>query len=343
LTIKPNDPDRLFDHGQSAFYVGDVHWRKNKLADARRYFEIYRAAAQRVLQVRDDYPNAELELAYANSNLGVLRIEQLRDPRGGAALFAETISVIAPIAADLDTMRNLDLAYRHQILATAQFDSAANVLALTPGWIDVLGKLEGLRTKDRSLAFYVAQDLYVLGELEIRAGRVAEGRARQARAEAIAGDGLKIDPDNRDWLALATQFDLKAADSRAECSEFDFAFSVDGYRAVACLRSGNSDARRICEAFASWLPTQKPNLEAEKIWSAILASCSKDPAVVADQALPESLDRTAAAWFFARDMHSFSLWTQMELAEFRSAGRNKTRIRALGDDLKRRGWNGGES
>jgi hypothetical protein len=44
--------------------------------------------------------------------------------------------------------------------------------------------------------------------------------------------------------------------------------------------------------------------------------------------------------FFSRELQRHSIWTQIELAKFNSAGLNTGEAAALADDLKRRGWDG---
>jgi hypothetical protein len=347
LARKPDDADRLFDHGQKAFYVAEMHWRRGELEDAQRFSDIYWAASQRLVEVMPGYPGAALELAYANTNLGVLRLEQFRDPRGAEAVFAEAVRVVAAMAADLDAKRNLNLAYANQVRTRAQFDGVAPVLELAGKWATVIDELEAARHTDRNLNYQVVRHLILLSEVEERAGRQTKADAHRARALKIAGEELRSDPDNKRWLELASKLDLLAGS--AECQQtsatpdFNFADAAENFLAMSCLRRGSMDARPVCSRYAAWLPAQKPNFEAEPVWAAMLGLCSRDPAVSLDRGLADALDRAAEERFFSNDPQGFSLSTQTELAQFNSAGRNTVRIREIREDLKRRGWNGSQS
>ncbi len=70
LRRSPKDPDRIFDHAQNVFYVGEAAYRLN---DRRRgeaqSFEYLRLARQ-LMAVDGDNPRSRLELAYATNNIG---------------------------------------------------------------------------------------------------------------------------------------------------------------------------------------------------------------------------------------------------------------------------------
>jgi hypothetical protein len=343
LSRKPDDPDRLFDHGQKAFYVLEMHRRLGELQDARRFSEIYWAASQRLLDVKRDYPGAAVELVYANINLGVLDVEEFRDPRSAEPLFADGIEVITPFASDIETKRNLNLAYAYHVQTLAQFETAEKTLAAAEGWKTVLQELDEARANDVSLNFPVARDLGLLGGLELSGGRFTEGDRHRAQARAIAQRELTSDPDNKRWLAYAAKLELKLAGascSKEDAASFDPADAVQLYRMQSCLEQGSTDARVACAKFAGWLPAQKPDFEAEPVWAALLGLCSRHPEVAGDAALFGKLDGIAADRFFSGEPHGYALSTQIELSQFRSAGRNTAHVLKLREDLLWRGWNG---
>jgi tetratricopeptide (TPR) repeat protein len=343
VSRRPSDPERLFAHGQSAFWVGDLYRQSFDLERSSYYLETYKTATQSALDLQPDYPDATLELAYANVNLGQLAVELSRDPRAASGLFADALKIVEAEASDKEALQNLNLILGYQAQAMAQFDLASNVLQVMDKWDIVVGELDKARKSDRSLNYDVARDLNVMGELERRAGATERGEAHVARAREIARQELTTDPSNDTWLSLASRLELKVAaqgcPKAGEENAFEFSDAVEVRRALSCLERSDVRKATICRDFVDWLATQKPNFIAEITWAGILSRCSRDGAVSADSLLLEAHDRAAETIFFAKSPHTYSIWAQTELAKFNSAGRNTVRVQKLRDDLKRRGWN----
>lgn len=70
LRRAPNDPERLFDHAQSVFYIGDIASIKGDLAAGEARMHEYLALAESMVALDADKSKYRLELAYATSNLG---------------------------------------------------------------------------------------------------------------------------------------------------------------------------------------------------------------------------------------------------------------------------------
>ncbi len=78
IAVDPNQPDRIYQHAQSAFWAGYFAWRRSELDTAEARFIEYRDLSERLLA--HDAANLEwqAEAAYAHSNLGTLYISQDR-------------------------------------------------------------------------------------------------------------------------------------------------------------------------------------------------------------------------------------------------------------------------
>jgi TIR domain len=346
LSRRKDDPERLFAHGQSAFWVGDLYWRRADLDQASYYFELYKTMSEDVVAKQPDYPGAVMEVAYAKANVGQVMVEQFYDVRKASELFAEAIRTIEPEAKDIPSKLSLSVIMGFQAQAMAQFEPASKVLAMVEAWSEVVGELDKARSADRSLNYDVARDLNMIGEFEIRAGLQERGAKRVAQARAIASEELRSDSGNSMWLSLASRLELKAATqgcprSPAAASSFNFADEVEIRRALSCLEHGDGPRTGICRAFVDWLAVQKPRYIAQITWSRVLGVCSRAKEVVSDEELFQAQDHVAHEMFFSRELLTHSIWTQIELAKFNSAGLNTTEAAALKDDLKRRGWDGG--
>ncbi|MDB5471320.1 MAG: hypothetical protein JWR84_2880 [Caulobacter sp.] len=76
LAKSPADPDRLFAHGQSAYWRGYIDYRRANTAAARTAWLEYRTLSERLLAVRPDEVRSLRELGYADGNLCTLELEQ---------------------------------------------------------------------------------------------------------------------------------------------------------------------------------------------------------------------------------------------------------------------------
>ncbi|MEZ5915218.1 MAG: tetratricopeptide repeat protein [Parvularculaceae bacterium] len=75
LRRAPNNPDRIFDHAQNVFYVGEAAIRRYDRTTQEKQNNEYLRLAQRLMEIDGDNPRSQLELAYATNNLGNVRSE----------------------------------------------------------------------------------------------------------------------------------------------------------------------------------------------------------------------------------------------------------------------------
>lgn len=72
LNRDSENPQRLFDHSQSVFWVGYIALQTGKIDVAQRYFEQYQRYAAKLVAQEPKKPEWRQELAYAHSNLGTV-------------------------------------------------------------------------------------------------------------------------------------------------------------------------------------------------------------------------------------------------------------------------------
>lgn len=78
LERDPDNPQRLFDHSQSVFWVGYIDWQRGDLGQAEHHMRAYRDYAERLVALEPGRPEWQVELGYAVANLGALAFEQRR-------------------------------------------------------------------------------------------------------------------------------------------------------------------------------------------------------------------------------------------------------------------------
>jgi len=79
LNRAPMQFQRVFDHAQSVYWQGYIHWRMKRLPAAQSAFEQYRELAHRLVAIRPDSAEARTEMAAAGNNLAVLYMEIGKD------------------------------------------------------------------------------------------------------------------------------------------------------------------------------------------------------------------------------------------------------------------------
>jgi hypothetical protein len=79
LANEPDNPDRIFTHAQSEYWVGQAAWRKRDRETTTRHWQGYLAQAQKLLALDKDQARANLEIGYAFGNLCELYLNDEHD------------------------------------------------------------------------------------------------------------------------------------------------------------------------------------------------------------------------------------------------------------------------
>ena len=82
LKRRPNDPDAIFAHAQSAFWIGDAALDSGEYDKARTAWDEYLREAQLLRRIEGRTRRALLELGYANGNLCHLKLRNRADVAG---------------------------------------------------------------------------------------------------------------------------------------------------------------------------------------------------------------------------------------------------------------------
>ncbi len=93
LRAAPDDPQRVFDHAQSEYWVGLIHWRQGDLAGAEAGFEAYAALARRLVRLAPNNADWRLEPGYADSDLGMFALRQSLDATRAERFFTAALDV----------------------------------------------------------------------------------------------------------------------------------------------------------------------------------------------------------------------------------------------------------
>lgn len=206
LARAPDDRDRIFGHAQSEFWLGYAALQRQDLATARRYFEAYRALADRLVAIDPANAVYRQEAGYAQGNLCTVGLQDAQ---------ADKQVTVATCRSALALMQ--DAARR---FPPAKADEAAVEVGNYHAWLaealKVTGDLRGaevqysaqaritdrLRARDpRNMehrdTWVVTQ--FSLAEIEAQTGRGAQARARLLAARDVITGMRAFDPANETW------------------------------------------------------------------------------------------------------------------------------------------------
>jgi tetratricopeptide (TPR) repeat protein len=79
LARRPGNPDAIFAHAQSEYWVGDAAWRQAQLATAEVHWQGYLAQAKALARAEPGTRRSLTELGYANGNLCELAMRKTKD------------------------------------------------------------------------------------------------------------------------------------------------------------------------------------------------------------------------------------------------------------------------
>lgn len=240
LRRSPNDPQRIYEHAQNVFYVGDVARLRGMTNEAEAAMRNYKALAQRLIATDPSNPTWQMEGIYADTNLGILLMESGRYSEA-ASVFENSLSDREKLAASAPD----NAQYRKALIEVLAWlgDAREKEGRLDDGLAQrerQIVLLQPLITNPNSDAEYRRQAVVAYraaGRLNAVRGNLAAG-IQQMRTSVNIGDALlKAEPANTDWAAMT-------AYSKLELAKFDLAArNVD--EASALVRSGCDSADRL--------------------------------------------------------------------------------------------------
>lgn len=207
LARDESNPQRIFDHAQSVYWVGYVAYQRADIGLAEVKFTEYRRLAEKLVLLDSMKADWQAELGYANSNLGTLLYDQGRLDEASSIFERELeLAQAQSHAAATNYSRQVRVAQARAWLGDVRFsqgelqDASDQRQAEIAVYSDALSRdpknndaKAGLAVSQRTLA----QIMLGRGELST-AGEFAE------RSRAAAVELTELDPENSSWLANAT-------------------------------------------------------------------------------------------------------------------------------------------
>jgi serine/threonine protein kinase/uncharacterized MAPEG superfamily protein len=198
LARAPQDGQRLFDHAQSAYWVGYVAKQRGQLPESMQQFQAYLALAKQLALAYPAQLEWQKELGHANSNLGVLLIDQL--PESALVYFQAAQAVWQRLVAAAPEVRF----YQANSLgwtakAHGSMGNYAAALAAEQQKLAVLNSMPDAAT-NRRVQHLVGNAYYESGRMQFYLGDTAAALANTRQAVALMQALVDSDSSNLEWL-----------------------------------------------------------------------------------------------------------------------------------------------
>jgi MTH538 TIR-like domain (DUF1863) len=257
LAKAPNDPQRIYDHAQSVFWVGDAAWKRADGAMAEDKFGRYLDLAGRLSQIDPTNSEWRAELAFAHVNVATV---QLGTNRPAQAL--KSLAIAVEILNDIRLTRpglgfELAQAYGWQADAYAMLGDYPSALAREVLKQTVFLSMPGA-DKNKRAQRGIVSSLFKASRYELALGRTDLARIRARDSLSIAVRLVEADPQNQFWRGdeCATRLALveieSTSDERALARE-ELKASSDCLAKFGAKASFNQYGSLLLRARALWL------------------------------------------------------------------------------------------
>lgn len=214
LRRSPKNPERMFDHAQSVFFVGETARLRGDINEAGKQFREYRRLADRMVAADPDNQKYQLEIVYSSTNLGIIEIAQARYADAVATL-QTSISALEPFL----TAQPGNPEYLNLMLEALGYHAEA---------LEADGDLnQAIRQRERQLSLlapYLAQERpdaqlrqkAMIAHMHLSRLRFTRAETKIALDEAAAAANIgkqlvALEPANADWLSRSASTQLNQA------------------------------------------------------------------------------------------------------------------------------------
>ena len=281
----PSDPERLFEHAQNVFWVGEIARQRGQLDQAEASAREYRNLAYRMTAIQPGNIRWRMETQYADAQVGIVYLAKRRFPEASAQ-FAKALSTIERVAwaepGNRDYQQNLsrDLAWlADSRRAEGKLDDAIALRERQVALLDRLGASgRDVAYRDQLIVAHQALGRLFASKAEVRPA-LEQLRLAVAQAEAL----IPTEPQNMRWVESAAASKLALAKTLIALGRNQEA-GVEG-------RSGCVFASRLVlrdKGVASWRDIHRDCLTV-RASLALATGASQEAASLADEALRSAL------------------------------------------------------
>ncbi len=214
LRRHPDDPQRMWDHAQSVYYIGSIAFQRGRIDEAAARYREYRRLADGMIAADPNNPKMQLEGYYASSNLGEVELAQARYSEAARTFQGSVSAMELLIAADPGNREYQDLMQES--------------LAYHADALDRSGKLElAIKQRERQLTLlapHLAQTRpdaefrrnamianMALSHLRFRRGDIKVALSHAATAVELGRQLVELEPSNANWIGQSSSTLLNQA------------------------------------------------------------------------------------------------------------------------------------
>ena len=208
LRETPDDPERIFDHSQSEFWLARAYAALNRPDQVRAFYQAYKRLTDRLAAMQPANPRFQREAGYADGDLCAL---DLHPPAHVAAAVRECQSALDHMEAAAQRLPGdgeveRDLINRHAWLADAcrgagDYDGARRNRAAEEALLD---REIAANPLDTRLKFDRAALHYAQAQNERDAGHAEKAAELIRHAGREIDELVALDPSNHDWAREKT-------------------------------------------------------------------------------------------------------------------------------------------
>ena len=206
LARDPVNPDRIFGHAQSEYWVGYVAYLKKDWGRAEKYWQGYKKLADKLVAADHNNPVWLQELNYALGNLCTLSSDRGNSQRIAVTSCGEALQNMERIAELLpnDQQIKLDLANRYAWFGQSLIRSGRSREALSKFGSQeaILTDLNRLNPNDLRILDELARAKMARSEILWSLGKRKQSRQLRQDAADIATKLVRTDPQNAFWIKL---------------------------------------------------------------------------------------------------------------------------------------------
>jgi tetratricopeptide (TPR) repeat protein len=207
----PNDPQRLYEHAQNYFYLGEIARQKFDFGEAEKDYREYQRLSARMVALEPDNLKWRMEAQYGQANVGISLLAQRRFAEAGAQFAGalrtiEALASVDPSNADYQEARSLSLAWLADTeWAQGHLDAAIAYRERQATLLD------GLMHGNSNVAFrqWAIPAHQGLGILYASRGQFDRALPQLRAAVDIAGLLIPVEPGNDLWKRLAASSQLE--------------------------------------------------------------------------------------------------------------------------------------
>lgn len=210
----PNDPQRLFDHAQNVFWIGEIARGRGQMDQAEAAYREYKRLADRMVAIEPDNLRWRMEVLYARENIGIVLRNQRRFAEA-ASLFKGSLGPMASLASidpnNAEYQKELSTLLAWSADTERDLGHLAVAIQLRERQVSLLRKILAGGETDVAFRQQLIPAHQALGRLLASTGETERGIEQFGKAVAEADQLIPIEPDNILWKGLAAQARLELA------------------------------------------------------------------------------------------------------------------------------------